>query len=69
MREAVQVEPDHPVLIDQYLENAVEVDVDALCDQDGNVVIGGLMDTSNLREFIPETPPAACQPSPSVNLH
>ena len=32
MREAVQVEPDHPVLIDQYLENAVEVDVDALCD-------------------------------------
>ena len=44
MREAVQVEPDHPVLIDQYLENAVEVDVDALCDQDGNVVIGGLME-------------------------
>ena len=44
MREAVQVEPDHPVLIDQYLENAVEVDVDALCDRDGNVVIGGLME-------------------------
>lgn len=44
MREAVQVEPDHPVLIDQYLENAVEVDVDALCDREGNVVIGGLME-------------------------
>ena len=44
MREAVQVEPDHPVLIDQYLENAVEVDVDALCDCQGNVVIGGLME-------------------------
>jgi carbamoyl-phosphate synthase large subunit len=44
MCEAVQVEPDHPVLIDQYLENAVEVDVDALCDRDGNVVIGGLME-------------------------
>jgi len=44
MREAVQVEPDHPVLIDQYLENAVEVDVDALCDKDGKVVIGGLME-------------------------
>ena len=44
MREAVQVEPDHPVLIDQYLENAVEVDVDALCDQAGNVVVGGLME-------------------------
>ena len=44
MREAVQVEPDHPVLIDQYLENAVEVDVDALCDHTGDVVIGGLME-------------------------
>ena len=44
MREAVQVEPDHPVLIDQYLQNAVEVDVDALCDRDGVVVIGGLME-------------------------
>ena len=44
MVEAVQVEPDHPVLIDQYLENAVEVDVDALCDREGSVVIGGLME-------------------------
>jgi carbamoyl-phosphate synthase large subunit len=44
MQEAVQVEPDHPVLIDKYLENATEVDVDALCDADGNVVIGGLME-------------------------
>jgi carbamoyl-phosphate synthase large subunit len=35
MVEAVQVEPDHPVLIDQYLENATEVDVDALCDREG----------------------------------
>ncbi len=44
MSEAVNVEPDHPVLIDQYLENATEVDVDALCDAAGNVVIGGLME-------------------------
>ncbi len=44
MVEAVQVEPDHPVLIDQYLENAIEVDVDALCDREGTVVIGGLME-------------------------
>ena len=44
MNEAVQVEPDHPVLIDQYLENAIEVDVDALCDHEGTVVIGGLME-------------------------
>ena len=44
MNEAVNVEPDHPVLIDQYLENATEVDVDALCDGTGKVVIGGLME-------------------------
>ena len=44
MAEAVQVEPDHPVLIDQYLDNAIEVDVDALCDRDGAVVIGGVME-------------------------
>ena len=44
MVEAVNVEPDHPVLIDQYLENATEVDVDALCDATGTVVIGGLME-------------------------
>jgi carbamoyl-phosphate synthase large subunit len=44
MVEAVQVEPDHPVLIDQFLENAIEVDVDALCDASGAVVIGGLME-------------------------
>jgi carbamoyl-phosphate synthase large subunit len=44
MVEAVQVEPDHPVLIDQFLENAVEVDVDALGDAEGTVIIGGLME-------------------------
>jgi carbamoyl-phosphate synthase large subunit len=44
MIEAVQVEPDHPVLIDQFLENAVEVDVDALGDAEGTVIIGGLME-------------------------
>ena len=44
MSEAVEVEPDHPVLIDQYLENAIEVDVDALSDRNGNVFIGGVME-------------------------
>jgi len=44
IKEAVNVEPDHPILIDQYLENAIEVDVDALCDISKNVVIGGLME-------------------------
>ena len=44
MTYAVLVEPDHPILIDQYLENAIEVDVDAIADQSGNVVIGGIME-------------------------
>jgi carbamoyl-phosphate synthase large subunit len=30
MTTAVQVEPDHPILIDKFLENAIEVDVDAI---------------------------------------
>ena len=41
---AIQVEPDHPILIDKFLEDAVEVDVDALCDKTGIVVIGGIME-------------------------
>lgn len=32
MKEAVNVSPNHPILIDRYLANAVELDVDALCD-------------------------------------
>ncbi|HEY9645193.1 MAG TPA: carbamoyl-phosphate synthase large subunit, partial [Chroococcidiopsis sp.] len=44
MTYAVQVEPDHPILIDKFLENAIEVDVDAIADQQGNVVIGGVME-------------------------
>lgn len=32
MEEAVEVSPEHPVLIDRYLDNAIELDVDALCD-------------------------------------
>jgi carbamoyl-phosphate synthase large subunit len=39
---AVQVSGDSPVLIDQYLRDAVECDVDALCDGD-RVVVAGLM--------------------------
>ncbi len=44
MKYAVLVEPDHPILIDKYLENAIEVDVDAIADATGNVVIGGIME-------------------------
>ncbi len=44
MTYAVQIEPDHPILIDQFLENAIEVDVDAIADATGAVVIGGIME-------------------------
>ena len=40
---AVEVDPDRPVLVDKYLDRADELDVDALCDKDGNVVICGIM--------------------------
>ncbi len=42
MTEAVKVSPKHPILIDEFLENAVEVDVDAISDGE-SVVIGGVM--------------------------
>lgn len=40
----VIVESEHPVLIDHFLDNAIEVDVDAVADTHGNVVIGGIME-------------------------
>ncbi len=42
--EAVKVSPDHPILLDQYLSNAIEIDVDALRDNNGAVVIAGIME-------------------------
>jgi len=44
MRHAVQASPEHPVLIDKFLEDATEIDVDALADATGAVVIGGIME-------------------------
>ena len=41
---AVEVDPEKPVLVDKYLNNATELDVDALCDAEGNVVIAGIME-------------------------
>ncbi|MCX6672252.1 MAG: carbamoyl-phosphate synthase large subunit [Methanothrix sp.] len=43
MREAVRVSPEHPVLIDDFLQNAVEIDVDAVCDGT-DVLIGAIME-------------------------
>ncbi|MDE3956134.1 carbamoyl-phosphate synthase large subunit [Glaesserella parasuis] len=42
MREAVSVSNDSPILLDHFLNNAIEVDVDCICDGE-NMVIGGIM--------------------------
>ncbi|KAE9585737.1 hypothetical protein Lal_00010191 [Lupinus albus] len=44
LENAVEVDPERPVLIDMYLADAIEIDVDALADSHGNVVIGGIME-------------------------
>jgi len=41
---AVEASPEHPVLIDRFLEDAFELDVDAVRDASGAVVIGGIME-------------------------
>src|SRR5439155_19043374 len=41
--QAIKASAQHPVLIDKYLEDAIEIDVDALCDG-RQVVIGGIME-------------------------
>jgi carbamoyl-phosphate synthase large subunit len=43
MREAVKVSNDSPVLLDRFLNDAIEVDVDALCDGEA-VLLGGIME-------------------------
>ncbi|OMC04145.1 carbamoyl phosphate synthase large subunit [Mycolicibacter heraklionensis] len=40
---ATQLSPEHPVLVDRFLEDAIEIDVDALCDG-AEVYIGGIME-------------------------
>jgi carbamoyl-phosphate synthase large subunit len=44
MRDAVKVSNDSPVLLDRFLDNAVEVDIDVIADRDGAVLIGGVME-------------------------
>jgi carbamoyl-phosphate synthase large subunit len=43
MMEAVRVSPEHPILVDKFLEDALEIDVDALSDGE-RVVVGGVME-------------------------
>nr|WP_221378042.1 carbamoyl-phosphate synthase large subunit [Actinoplanes polyasparticus] len=41
---ATEISPDHPVLVDRFLDDAIEIDVDALCDDTGEVYLGGVME-------------------------
>ena len=43
MREAVKVSNESPVLLDRFLDDAIEVDIDAICDGEA-VLIGGIME-------------------------
>ena len=43
MGEAAKISPDHPVYLDKFLESAVEVDLDCVCDGD-DVYIGGILE-------------------------
>ena len=44
MTHAVDASPEHPVLVDKFLEDAFEFDVDAVADKTGAVIIGGIME-------------------------
>ncbi len=41
---ATEISPSHPVLVDRFLDDAIEIDVDALCDATGEVYLGGVME-------------------------
>jgi carbamoyl-phosphate synthase large subunit len=43
-QEAVKVSGENPILIDQYLQDAIEVDVDCIADEAGNVYVAGVME-------------------------
>jgi carbamoyl-phosphate synthase large subunit len=44
MREAVKASPEHPVLIDRFLKDATEVDLDLVADRTGAVLVGGVLE-------------------------
>ncbi len=44
IRSALDLDAEHPVLVDKFLENAKEVDVDCVADATGHVTVGGIME-------------------------
>ncbi|HEX9508030.1 MAG TPA: carbamoyl-phosphate synthase large subunit, partial [Myxococcales bacterium] len=41
---AVQASPEHPILIDRFLKEAIEVDLDLVADREGRAIIGGVLE-------------------------
>jgi carbamoyl-phosphate synthase large subunit len=62
--EAIEASGEHPILIDKFLDDATEVDVDAICDGK-QVVIGGIME--HIEEAGVHSGDSACS-IPAVNL-
>ncbi len=58
MREAVNASPEHPVLVDRFLRDAIEVDLDLVADSAGNVLIGGVLE--HIQEAGVHSGDAAC---------
>jgi carbamoyl-phosphate synthase large subunit len=44
IQRATAVSPEHPVLVDRFLDDAIEIDVDAVVDSTGEVYLGGIME-------------------------
>jgi len=63
VRTASEASPDHPVLIDRFLEGAIEVDVDAVCDG-ADVFIGAVME--HIEEAGVHSGDSSCQIPPAT---
>src|SRR5207244_4694061 len=61
---AAEASPEHPVLIDRFLEGAIEVDVDAVCDAAGDVFIGAVME--HIEEAGVYSGDSSCQSPPAT---
>ena len=61
MASAVDASPEHPILIDQFLEDAFELDVDALADAQGTWSSAASWSTSRRPASTPATAPASCR--------
>ncbi|MBF0402199.1 MAG: carbamoyl-phosphate synthase large subunit [Magnetococcales bacterium] len=67
MRTAVRASPDHPVLLDHFLNNAIEIDVDCVADGQ-DVVVGGIME--HIEEAGVHSGDSACSLPPySIQQH